>query len=347
MELIVDHACKKFGEHTALDDVSVTIPSGELVALLGPSGSGKTTLLRVIAGIESADRGRVRFGGADVTDLPIRERRVGFVFQDYALFDHMTVADNVAFGLSVRRRPVEEIEARVRDLLARVQLPSLAHRYPRQLSGGQRQRVALARALAPDPQVLLLDEPFGALDARVRTELRSWLRRLHDELHLTSVLVTHDQEEALEVSDRIVVMTEGRVEQIGAPDDVFDRPASAFVMDFLGGVNMLEGTVKGDRAELGGLVLPYTGTGDGPARAYVRAHDLVLCAAAGDPAELSVVVERVRRTGLAARVLVRTEDHGELTAELPHRELAALGVVRGAKLTARVRSARIFLRAAP
>ena len=227
-----------------------------------------------------------------------------------------------------------------------MQLPGLAGRYPRQLSGGQRQRVALARALAPDPQVLLLDEPFGALDARVRTELRSWLRRLHDELHLTSVLVTHDQEEALEVADRIVVMSEGKVEQIGPPDEVFDHPASAFVMDFLGDVNVLEGTVRGDRAELGSLVLPYTGTGDGPARAYVRAHDLVLGAPAGDPTELPVVVERVRRTGVAARVFVRSADHGELTAALPHRELAALGVVRGAKLAARVRSARIFLRAA-
>ncbi|HWU85852.1 MAG TPA: sulfate/molybdate ABC transporter ATP-binding protein, partial [Kofleriaceae bacterium] len=316
MELSIDRVGKTFGDHVALADVSVTIPSGELVALLGPSGSGKTTLLRVIAGIEAPDRGRVRFGDADVTDRPIRERRVGFVFQDYALFDHMTVADNVAFGLSVRGRPPAEIEARVRDLLARVQLPGLAGRLPRQLSGGQRQRVALARALAPEPQVLLLDEPFGALDARVRTELRSWLRRLHDELHLTSVLVTHDQEEALEVADRIVVMSEGRVEQIDTPDDVFDRPASAFVMDFLGDVNVLEGTVRGDRAEVGGLVLPYTGTGDGPARAYVRAHDLVLGAPAGEPDELQVVVERVRRTGAAARVLVRSADHGELTAEL-------------------------------
>src|SRR5689334_21248662 len=257
MDVRVEHISKTFGEYTALDDVSVTMPSGQLTALLGPSGSGKTTLLRVIAGIEAPDRGRVRFGNTDVTELPVRGRGVGFVFQDYALFDHMTVAENIAFGLSVRRTAASRIEARVRELLARVQLAGLASRYPKQLSGGQRQRVALARALAPDPQLLLLDEPFGALDARVRAELRGWLRRLHDELHLTSVFVTHDQEEALEVADQIVVMSAGKIEQAGAPDDVFDHPASAFVMDFLGGVNVLEGCVQGDRAVFGDFVLPY------------------------------------------------------------------------------------------
>ena len=346
MDVRVEQINKAFGEYPALDDVSVTIPSGQLTALLGPSGSGKTTLLRVIAGIEAPDRGRVRFGDTDVTNLPVQSRGVGFVFQDYALFDHMTVAENIAFGLSVRRAAPAQIEARVRDLLARVQLAGLASRYPKQLSGGQRQRVALARALAPDPRLLLLDEPFGALDARVRAELRGWLRRLHDELHLTSVFVTHDQEEALEVADQIVVMSNGKIEQAGAPDEVFERPASAFVMDFLGGVNVLEGHAHADHAVFGELVLPYAGPGVGRARAYVRGEDLVLRAPAsgsGDVAAVSVVVERVRRRGITARVLVHSEAHGELTAEVPHREIAALGVERGARLLAHVRSARIFV----
>ena len=346
MDVTVEQISKAFGEYPALDKVSVTIPSGKLTALLGPSGSGKTTLLRIIAGIDTADRGRVRFGETDVTELPVRSRGVGFVFQDYALFDHMTVAENVAFGLSVRRAAPAQIEARVRELLGRVQLGGLASRYPKQLSGGQRQRVALARALAPDPRLLLLDEPFGALDARVRAELRGWLRRLHDELHLTSVFVTHDQEEALEVADQIVVMSAGKIEQSGAPDDVFDHPASAFVMDFLGGVNVLEGCVQGDRAVFGDFVLPYDGSSDGRARAYVRGHDLVLRAEPANDDAVPVVVERIRRRGITARVLVHSEEHGELTAEVPHRELAALGAERGSRLYARVRSARIFVQGA-
>ena len=339
MDVEVEHITKAFGAYAALDDVSVAIPAGRLVALLGPSGSGKTTLLRVIAGIEAPDGGHVRFGAADVTERSIQERRVGFVFQDYALFEHMTVAENIAFGLRIRRTPPDALGARVRDLLARVQLGGLDQRYPAQLSGGQRQRVALARALAPDPQLLLLDEPFGALDARVRAELRAWLRRIHDELHLTSVFVTHDQDEALEVADQLVVMNHGRIEQVGAPDEVFDRPASAFVMDFLGGANILHGRVTGDGAVFGDLVLPYDGAGRGTARAYVRGHDLVLRKGG---AGLPVVVERIRRVGVAARVLLRSEDHGELTAELPHHELATLGIERGAALVAEVRSARVF-----
>jgi sulfate/thiosulfate transport system ATP-binding protein len=351
MDIKVEHVIKAFGEYPALDDVSVTIAGGRLVALLGPSGSGKTTLLRIIAGIDTPDRGHIRFGDADVTETSIQARRVGFVFQDYALFDHMTIADNIAFGLSVRHKPKAEIETRVRDLLGRVQLDGLAHRFPKQLSGGQRQRVALARALAPDPQLLLLDEPFGALDARVRAELRGWLRKLHDELHLTTVFVTHDQEEALEVADQIVIMNEGRVEQIGEPGEVFDRPASAFVMDFLGGVNVLRGEVEGERAVFGDIVLPWTGTGSGPARAFVRGHDLVLRSVPSEELRgfpnvdrvIPVTVERVRRIGVAARVFVSSQQHGELTAELPNHELAGLGIERGAKLYIHVRSARIFL----
>ena len=232
MRVSIDNVSKTFGEFPALAGVDFEIPDGKLVALLGPSGSGKTTLLRVIAGIEGPERGRVLYDGIDVTDRPIQQRGVGFVFQDYALFDHMTVGDNIAFGLSVRKVPRTQIAARVRELLARVQLQGLDARYPRQLSGGQRQRVALARALAPDPKLLLLDEPFGALDARVRAELRGWLRTLHDELRLTSIFVTHDQEEALEVADRIVIMNAGKVVQIGGPADVLAQPINAFVEDF-------------------------------------------------------------------------------------------------------------------
>jgi sulfate transport system ATP-binding protein len=354
MQIEVDHVSKAFDEYPALDDVSVTIPSGELVALLGPSGSGKTTLLRVIAGIETPERGRIKLGGTDVTDLPIQKRNVGFVFQDYALFEHMTVVDNIGFGLSVRKADKARIEARVRDLLGRIQLAELGGRYPRELSGGQRQRVALARALAPEPALLLLDEPFGALDARVRSELRSWMRRLHDELHVTSVFVTHDQEEALEVADRIVVMNEGKVEQAGATGEVFDRPASAFVMDFLGGVNVLRGNVRGDVGVFGTLTLPWEGGDAMGAKAYVRSHDLVLRPSPG-PAyrsravddkdaqrQLLVVVSHVRRIGVAARVIVTSPDHGDLTVELPFHEVARLGIERGADMVVHVRSARIF-----
>jgi len=249
---------RRFGSFVAVDDVTLSIATGELLALLGPSGSGKTTLLRIIAGLESAETGSVAFHGEDATDTHVRERQVGFVFQHYALFGHMTIFENVAFGLRVRPRKhrpsAEAIRKRVGTLLELVQLSGFADRFPHQLSGGQRQRIALARALAVEPRVLLLDEPFGALDARVRQELRRWLRRLHDEVHLTSVFVTHDQEEALEVADRVVVMNRGRIEQLGSPDEVYDNPASPFVLEFLGNVNRLP------RADAG--------------PAYVRPHDI-------------------------------------------------------------------------
>jgi sulfate transport system ATP-binding protein len=242
---------KRFGQFAALDNVDLEIPSGELVALLGPSGSGKTTLLRVIAGLEFADSGSVQFDGRDISDRTARERRVGFVFQHYALFRHMTVFENIAFGLRVRPRESrpskKQIAAKVHELLRLIQLETLAQRYPSQLSGGQRQRVALARALAVEPSVLLLDEPFGALDAKVRLELRRWLRQLHDEIHITSVFVTHDQEEALEVADRVVVMNQGRIEQIGSPEEVYNFPATPFVYNFLGNVNLFHGRLEGDQ----------------------------------------------------------------------------------------------------
>ena len=247
MSIDIQHVSKTFGNFTALRDVSFEVRAGELVALLGPSGCGKTTLLRIVAGLEKADRGTVLFDGEDASQRKAGERRVGFVFQHYALFRHMTVFENVAFGLRVRPRALrpskEEITAKVTELLKLVQLDYLGDRYPGQLSGGQRQRVALARALAVEPKVLLLDEPFGALDAKVRQELRRWLRRLHEEIHLTSVFVTHDQEEALELADRIVIMNEGKVEQDGSPQDVFEHPASPFVMNFLGNVNIFHGRV--------------------------------------------------------------------------------------------------------
>src|ERR671912_1770680 len=281
MGIEVRNVSKVFGSHAALRDVSLHVHSGELLALLGPSGSGKTTLLRVIAGLEAPDAGTVHFDGDDATRRSATDRRVGFVFQHYALFRHMTVFENVAFGLRVRRRPERPAEAdirrRVNELLALVQLDYLGDRYPSQLSGGQRQRVALARALAVEPSVLLLDEPFGALDAKVRQELRRWLRRLHQEIHLTSVFVTHDQEEALELANRVVVMNEGKIEQDGTPDEVVEHPATRFVVNFLGNVNIFHGRVQGGTALLGPLAVPYpdqphdeprTAAGD------ARPHDL-------------------------------------------------------------------------
>ncbi|MBI3854815.1 MAG: sulfate ABC transporter ATP-binding protein, partial [Planctomycetes bacterium] len=277
MSIEVRNVTKKFGAYTAVNDVSITVPSGELVALLGPSGSGKTTLLRIISGLEVQDAGTVWMSGADVTTMPARARNVGFVFQHYALFKHMTVWDNVAFPLKVRNADKAEIAQLVSDLLKLVRLEGFEQRYPSQLSGGQRQRVALARALAAKPKVLLLDEPFGSLDAKVRLELRQWLRRLHDEISVTSVFVTHDQEEALEVADRIVVMNHGKVEQEGTPEEIFEHPKTPFVMSFLGDVNIFHGRVENGKAVFPGMEVahPEHPHEDAkPARAYARPHDL-------------------------------------------------------------------------
>jgi sulfate transport system ATP-binding protein len=256
MSISVHNITKHFGRFAALTSVDLEVTSGELVALRGPAGSGKTTLLRIIAGLEIPDSGSILFDGEEATDRAVSDRQVGFVFQHYALFRHMTVFDNIAFGLTVRPRKIrpskKEIREKVETLLRLIQLEQMAHRYPAQLSGGQRQRVALARALAVEPQVLLLDEPFGALDAKVRLELRRWLRRLHDEIQVTSVFVTHDQEEALEVADRIVVMNNGKIEQQGTPSEVYDHPATPFVFDFLGNVNLFQGRVHEGTARMGG-----------------------------------------------------------------------------------------------
>ncbi|HZO05119.1 MAG TPA: sulfate ABC transporter ATP-binding protein, partial [Solirubrobacterales bacterium] len=266
MSIIVKDVSKSFGRFKAVDHVSLEIPTGSLVALLGPSGSGKTTLLRIIAGLEIADDGAVLHGGEDITDYSARDRKVGFVFQHYALFRHMTIADNIGYGLRVRGVKKADRAKRVEELLHLIRLDGFGDRYPSQLSGGQRQRVALARALAAQPNVLLLDEPFGALDAKVRTELRQWLRRLHEEIHVTSVFVTHDQEEAFEVADHVVVMNEGKIEQVGTPAEVFEHPANAFVMDFLGNVNVFHGRVEGGKAVVSGLEVEYPEYPHGEAR---------------------------------------------------------------------------------
>ena len=280
MSIEIRNVSKNFGNFQALNDVSLDIQSGELVALLGPSGCGKTTLLRIIAGLENADRGTILFSGEDTTDVHVRERQVGFVFQHYALFRHMTVFENVAFGLRVKPRGLRptdlQIKEKVHALLDLVQLDWLADRFPSQLSGGQRQRIALARALAVEPKVLLLDEPFGALDAKVRKELRRWLRRLHDDLHVTSIFVTHDQEEALEVADRVVLMNKGKVEQIGSPQQVWDHPVSPFVYGFLGDVNLFHGRAHEGEVQLEGLRInspEHANAQDAKAFAYVRPHD--------------------------------------------------------------------------
>ena len=277
MSITAKNIIKRFGAFTALDDVTLEVGGGQLVAVLGPSGSGKSTLLRIIAGLELPDSGSVLYHDDDVTESHVRERNVGFVFQHYALFRHMNVFENIAFGLRVRKWAKDQIEHRVNELIQLVQLEGLGRSLPSQLSGGQRQRVALARALAPSPKVLLLDEPFGALDAKVRTELRQWLRRLHEEIHVTSLFVTHDQEEAFEVADQVVVMNHGKIEQVGAPGEIFEHPANPFVMDFLGDVNVFHGRVEGGRVMLGDLAVDYP---DQPhqegrtAMAFVRSHEL-------------------------------------------------------------------------
>jgi sulfate/thiosulfate transport system ATP-binding protein len=303
MSIEVRNVSKRFGSFQALEDVSLDVHAGALTALLGPSGSGKSTLLRIVAGLERPDAGEIRLAGEDATPLPTQHRGVGFVFQHYAAFKHMTVRDNIAFGLKVRKRPKAEISARVDELLALVQLQGFGGRYPAQLSGGQRQRMALARALAPEPRVLLLDEPFGALDARVRAELRVWLRRLHDEAHTTTVFVTHDQEEAMEVADDVVVMNKGRIEQIAEPRELYDSPANEFVMSFVGQANRI-------------------------GEAWVRPHDLeVVLEPNGSTREAQV--ERIVHLGFEVRAeLVR--DDGELLAvQLTRDQAAELELERG------------------
>ncbi|WP_337176089.1 sulfate/molybdate ABC transporter ATP-binding protein [Paludisphaera sp.] len=316
---------KKYGSFQAVDDVSFSVQSGQLVALLGPSGSGKSTILRTIAGLETADSGSVMLTGEDATDLPVQRRGVGFVFQHYALFRHMTVRENIGFGLKIRGVPRAEVRRRADELLDLIQLGGYANRYPSQLSGGQRQRIALARALAPRPKVLLLDEPFGALDAKVRDELRTWLRRLHDEVHVTSLFVTHDQREAFEVSDQIVVLADGKVQQIGPPQTLYEQPANPFVAGFLGAINVLP---------LGSLKAGSVGGGpsdwlDRPpaehAEAYVRPHDLDVHATRDGKPYWPAIVERITPLGGVVRLDLRIAPDRPLHIEAPRNRALRLG----------------------
>jgi sulfate/thiosulfate transport system ATP-binding protein len=351
MSIEVRNIVKTFGDFAALKDVSLEIDKGELVALLGPSGCGKTTLLRIIAGLEVPDFGAILFHGEDATDTDVRERRVGFVFQHYALFRLMTVFENVAFGLRVRpraQRPSEQaIRTKVHDLLKLVQLDWLADRYPSQLSGGQRQRIALARALAVEPKVLLLDEPFGALDAKVRKELRRWLRRLHDELHTTSVFVTHDQEEALEVADRVVVLNDGRVEQMGTPQEVYEHPASPFVYQFLGDVNLFHGRVHAGRAYIDQVEVvldDHHDLHDAPALVYARPHEIEIALQPNSNGGIEAIVRRVQSLGAVVRLELESRDGALIEAEMTRERYLAHQIEPGQSVYVRPHNPRVFIK---
>ena len=338
MSIKAQNITKKFGQFNALQNVNLEIPSGELVALLGPSGSGKTTLLRIIAGLEFADSGNVLFDGEDITDRTARDRRVGFVFQHYALFRHMTVFENIAFGLKVRPRKFrpskEQINAKVHELLKLIQLKNLANRYPSQLSGGQRQRVALARALAVEPSVLLLDEPFGSLDAKVRLELRRWLRQLHDEVHITSVFVTHDQDEALEVSDRVAVMNEGRIEQVGSPDEVYHQPATAFVYNFLGNVNLFHGRIDEEHT-----TVPDSSAGD---LVYARPHLLEIHRQPNGAAHFRATIKHINSAGPLVKIEAVAEWGEPVHVEMSQEKFRDLQLLKNEAVFIVPRETKVF-----
>jgi sulfate transport system ATP-binding protein len=350
MSIEVKNISKHFGSFTALQDVNLDIPAGELVALLGPSGSGKTTLLRIIAGLETPESGSIQINGEDTTHRHVRERQVGFVFQHYALFKHMTVFENVAFGLRVKSRKDrlsdKEIREKVLGLLRLVQLDVLSDRHPSQLSGGQRQRIALARALAVEPQILLLDEPFGALDAQVRSELRRWLRRLHDEIHVTSVFVTHDQEEALELADRVVVMRQGHIEQIGTPEEVYEHPANAFVLNFLGNVNLFHCRSRQmpDRPDdKVSAVMGNDETGDSTVVGYVRTHELDLERQPLDYTSIEAKVLNIHVIGPVVRISLAIEESQQtLEAELTRDVFQNLNLQKNERIFVRPRHIRVF-----
>ena len=344
MGIVVRHISKNYGTFRAVDDVSFEVPAGQLVALLGPSGSGKSTILRIIAGLEVAEAGRVELTGEDATAVPIQHRGVGFVFQHYALFRHMTIRENIAFGLKVRKLPRTEIRIRVDDLLELVQLGGYAGRYPSQLSGGQRQRVALARALAPRPKVLLLDEPFGALDAKVRDELRVWLRRLHDEVHVTSLFVTHDQQEAFEVSDQVIVLNRGRVEQMGPPQELYENPATPFVTSFLGSVNVLP-VPPGYRDVVsteGRYATGQIGRDGTPVSIYVRPHDLDLAFQQNGSPAWAGRVSRVIPLGSLVRIDVELNDGTNARVELTRDRFAAILPQVGQTLFVESKEIKVF-----
>lgn len=337
----VNRLSKRFGSFNALDDISLRITPGKLVALLGPSGSGKTTLLRILAGLDHADGGAVHLNGLDASSLKTRDRRVGFVFQHYALFRHMSVAENVAFGLKVRKGPDRPSKAQINDRVARlldlVQLSGLAGRYPTQLSGGQRQRVALARALAVEPRLLLLDEPFGALDAQVRKDLRRWLRQLHDDMGLTSVFVTHDQEEALELADEVVVMSKGRIEQIGTPADIYDNPATPFVFQFLGNANRLDAQVKDGIAQAAHWQVAAPGIADGPALAFIRPHEIEI-----DPNGSDAVIRHQVVLGPTVRLDLQLPGGAHAEAVIDRDSHARLGLEPGRQVGLGARRVVVF-----
>ncbi|HOJ77601.1 MAG TPA: sulfate ABC transporter ATP-binding protein [Bacillota bacterium] len=351
MSIVVKDVSKRFGSFQALNSINLEIPTGELVALLGPSGSGKTTLLRIIAGLENASSGSIYFQGEDATEKKIQERQVGFVFQHYALFRHMTVFDNVAFGLRVKPaklRPSEaEIKEKVNQLLKLVQMDWLGNRYPSQLSGGQRQRIALARALAVEPKILLLDEPFGALDAKVRKELRRWIRQLHDAIHLTSIFVTHDQEEALEVADRIVVMNEGKIEQVGTPEEVYDNPASPFVYQFLGNVNLFRGRLDSGRIRIGTheFATPnLEGLQEQSAIAYVRPYELAIERNSSETKSIKAIVSYIRAIGPVVRLELNRKDNGELIeAEISKERFNELKLASGDEVYVGLNNLKVFV----
>lgn len=350
MSIQIQNVSKKYGSFQALEDISVHIQSGELVALLGPSGSGKTSLLRVIAGLETTDVGNILFDGQSITDRHPKERNVGFVFQHYALFRHMTVFDNVAYGLMVRPRKnrpsKQQIKNKVMELLQLVKLENFSDRYPTQLSGGQRQRVALARALAVEPKVLLLDEPFGALDAKVRKELRRWLRKLHDEFHITSIFVTHDQEEALDVADRIVVMNNGKIEQIGSPDEVYTNPKSPFVYDFLGNVNLFKGRLHNGKLMQGEIVLDVPDAlthSEDNAIGYVRPHDIQI-EKTSIPGTVPVKISHIHLLGPIVQIELRREDLDEfLEAELSKEQFHLLQLKVGDQVFVKPKQLKVFI----
>jgi len=345
MSITAKNICKRFGKKVVLDNVTVEAPAGTLVALLGPSGSGKTTLLRIIAGLEVPDSGSVLYLQDDVTRQSARERNIGFVFQHYALFRHMTVFENVAFGLRVRKWPDAKVRDRVAELLRLVRLDEYADRFPHTLSGGQKQRIALVRALAPEPRVMLLDEPFGALDAKVRSELRVWLRRFHDEFHVTSLFVTHDQEEAFEVADKVVVMNEGRIEQTGTPSEVFEHPANAFVMDFLGNVNVFPVQLLDGRAMLGHveMPLPHIPTSGDEGRVFVRPHELDVTRSREGSAALEAKITHINPAGSVVKVRLIAEQFGLLiNVDIVPERYAALKLRSGEVVYIAPKRARMF-----
>ncbi len=353
MSLVVRNLTKRFskGGAPAVHDVSFAAPEGKITTLLGPSGSGKSTVLRMIAGLEPPDAGSIHLGEAELSAMPVQKRNVGFVFQSYALFQHMTVSDNVGFGLRLKKVAPVEIAKRVRELLDMVQLGGLGNRYPSQLSGGQRQRVAFARSLAVDPKVLLLDEPFGALDARVRIELREWLHTFHKQTHTTTVLVTHDQEEALELSQHIVVMSEGRVEQAGSPQKVYDEPATPFVAEFVGGANVLRGKVAGGQLEVTpGVSVAASGAREGAsAQAFVRPHDIRIAkptadqAASGGADLMMGRVERLLRVGAHFKVSLTLPSGESMSVQMPKAEVDSLGLAEGDRVMVNLRDAKVFV----